>query len=81
MLGPNTSTPPVRQDARTPDWALPGAQEFVPGRLDPSAIVSRLLAAKTTKTHIADSLRDSKHTMPMTIELRTSRPSTRSNIN
>ncbi|KAK5938234.1 PAB-dependent poly(A)-specific ribonuclease subunit 3 [Knufia obscura] len=38
MLGPNTSTPPVRQDARTPDWALPGAQEFVPGRLDPSAI-------------------------------------------
>ncbi|KAK5096534.1 PAB-dependent poly(A)-specific ribonuclease subunit 3 [Exophiala xenobiotica] len=35
---PNTSTPPVRQDARTPDWALPGAQEFVPGRLDPSAL-------------------------------------------
>lgn len=40
MLGHNNSTPPVRQDARTPDWALPGVQEFVPGKLDPSALVS-----------------------------------------
>jgi len=46
MLGPNHSNLPVRQDARTPDWALPGAQEFVPGRLDPSALVSQRLYRK-----------------------------------
>lgn len=41
MIGPTNNAPPVgRQDARTPDWALPGVQEFVPGRLDPSALVS-----------------------------------------
>lgn len=40
MLGTTNATPPVRQDARTPDWAVPGVQEFVPGRLDPSALVS-----------------------------------------
>lgn len=41
MTGPHNTAPPVgRQDARTPDWALPGVQEFVPGRLDPSALVS-----------------------------------------
>lgn len=34
----STSTPPVRQDARTPDWAMASVQEFVPGRLDPSAL-------------------------------------------
>ena len=50
MLGPNTSTPPVRQDARTPDWALPGAQEFVPGRLDPSALVSCSSLARVFET-------------------------------
>ena len=40
MLGHITPTPPVRQDARTPDWAVPGIQEFIPGKLDPSALVS-----------------------------------------
>lgn len=35
----NNATPVGRQDARTPDWALPSVQEFVPGRLDPSALV------------------------------------------
>lgn len=40
MLGPVNAVPSTRQDARTPDWALPGVQEFVPGRLDPSALVS-----------------------------------------
>lgn len=41
MSGPNNNlTPPVRQDARTPDWALAGVQEFIPGKLDPSALVT-----------------------------------------
>ncbi len=41
MLGTTNATPPVRQDARTPDWAVPGVREFVPGGvLDPSAFVS-----------------------------------------
>jgi hypothetical protein len=45
MTGPSNNAPPVgRQDARTPDWALPGVQEFVPGRLDPSALVGPILS-------------------------------------
>ena len=37
MLLPGSSnTTPFRQDARTPDWLVPDAQEFVPRRLDGS---------------------------------------------
>lgn len=45
MTGPiNNATAAGRQDARTPDWALPGVQEFVPGRLDSSALVGPVLS-------------------------------------
>ena len=33
----SSNTTPFRQDAHTPDWLVPDAQEFVPGRLDGSA--------------------------------------------
>ena len=37
MLRPGSSnTTPFRQDARTPEWLVPDAQEFVPRRLDGS---------------------------------------------
>lgn len=42
MLGPHPP-PTIRHDARTPDWALAGVQEFVPGKLESSAFVSDLL--------------------------------------
>lgn len=48
MPGPNNLTPPVRQDARTPDWVLAGVQEFIPGKLDPSALVGFVQAVRIT---------------------------------
>lgn len=35
MLGTANATPPVRHEAKTPEWAVAQAQEFVPRHLDP----------------------------------------------
>lgn len=35
----NNATPPIRQDARTPEWTMADVQEFIPRRLE-SAMVS-----------------------------------------
>ena len=40
FVGPTNIAPPVRQEVRTPDWTIAGVQEFIPGKLDPSALVS-----------------------------------------
>ena len=37
LLGSSNATP-FRQDARTPDWLVPDAQEFVPRRLENSMV-------------------------------------------
>ena len=37
-LGSLAATPPIRQDAKTPDWAVADVQEFVPRRLEPSVV-------------------------------------------
>lgn len=39
MAGSSTTTP-LRQDARTPDWAMADVQEFVPRRVQDSSMVS-----------------------------------------
>lgn len=57
MLGTTNATPPVRNEAKTPEWAVAQAQEFVPRHLDPplaSHVTSSAMAASDLSQQTAN---------------------------